>query len=260
MHYSIITGAANGLGRAFVFELAKRGMNTILIDLPGTGLERLCENIEKDYGIHSVYYNTDLTIKDNIIELANKINREYEVFMLINNAGMGGAMHFDEVDTDYIYRMIQLNVMAAPVLTHELIPNLKRQDKSYILNISSMAAFSPIGYKTVYPASKVFINYFSRSLRQEFRRTNLSVSVLCPGPMKTNADVTKRIESHTALAKFCVVYPKKVAKKAIRRLLKKHPVIIISFANVLNWFLMKIVPGFIMLPLVSRTMKKEAEG
>lgn len=63
-----------------------------------------------------------------------------------------------------------------------------------MLNVSSLAAFSPIGYKTVYPASKAFIHSFSRGLYQELKDTNVFVSVVNPGPMKTNAEVSRRIE------------------------------------------------------------------
>ena len=257
--YSIITGAANGLGKAFAIELAKLEVNTILIDLPGTGLPQLCEEIKNRSGTDSVYFEQDLTVKDNIVELTEKINNEYNVFMLINNAGLGGAKRFDEVDAGYIYRMIQLNVMATSVMTHQLIPNLKRQDISYILNVSSMAAFSPMGYKTVYPASKAFIHSLSRSLCQEFRKTNIFVSVVCPGPMKTNADVTRRIESQSVLGRLGLLPPEKVAEISIRRLLKKDTMIILNFANGLNWLLMKVLPACIRLPLVTRIMRKEME-
>jgi len=255
----VITGAANGLGRAYANELAKRKINTLLIDLPDTGLSELCREIINISGTNSVCFEQDLTVKDNIIDLSEKINKEYDVFMLINNVGAGGAQLFDRVDVDYINRMIQLNVMATSVMTHQLIPNLKRQDKSYILNVASMASFSPMGYKTVYPASKAFIRYFSRSLYQEFKKTNIFVSVVCPGPMRTNADVTKRIESQSAIGRFGVVTPEKVAEISIHRLFKKDKMIITSFSNRVNWLMMNILPDCIRLPLVSRIMKREAE-
>lgn len=84
--------------------------------------------------------------------------------------------------------------MATSLLTHQLLPNLQKSSKAYVLNVSSLAAFSPIGYKTVYPASKAFIHSFSRGLYQELKDTNVFVSVVNPGPMKTNAEVSRRIE------------------------------------------------------------------
>jgi len=258
--YSLITGAAKGLGRAFAYELAGRKFNTILIDLPGTGLDNLCHEIKNISGMDSVYFETDMSIKENIVILAAEINSHYDVFLLINNVGAGGAQKFDEADVEYINRMIQLNVMATSIMTHQLIPNLKKQDKAYLLNVSSMAAFSPMAYKTVYPASKAYINYFSRSLCEEFRATNIFVSTVCPGPMKTNADTTRRINGQNAVGRLGLLSTKQVAGISVRQLLRRKKVIIPNFANRMNWLVMKIVPSCISLPLISRAMKKEAES
>lgn len=258
-NYAIITGAANGLGKAFAFELSKKKINTILVDLSNNGLHQLCEDLKNNYSIHSVYYEYDLTNKDNVVELAKKINQKYSVNILINNAGVGGTNRFDKVDVDYINRIIQLNVMATSILTHQILPNLRKQNKSYILNVSSMAAFSAMGYKTVYPASKVFIHYFSRGLFQEFKNTNVFVSVVNPGPMKTNEDVTKRINHHGFFGKAGLLSPEKVAEISIRRLFKRDSMIMLNYSNGLNWLLMKIVPVYIRLPLLSRAIRREID-
>ena len=258
--YSLVTGAANGLGRAFAFELAGRRFNTILIDLPGTGLDSVCREIQNISGMDSVYFETDMSQKDNIVTLAAEVNRMYDVFLLVNNVGAGGARSFEEADVEYINKMIQLNVMATSIMTHQLIPNLKRQDKSYILNVSSMAAFSPMAYKMVYPASKAYINCFSSSLSEEFRETNIYVSTVCPGPMKTNADATRRINGQNAVGRLGLLSTDRVARVSVRLLLRGKKVIIPNFANRINWLVMKIVPSCIRLPLISRAMRKEAES
>ncbi|HBG53548.1 MAG TPA: short-chain dehydrogenase, partial [Rikenellaceae bacterium] len=178
-------------------------------------------------------------------------------FMLINNAGTGGSIRFEEAGTDYLDRIIQLNIMATTLLTRQLIPNLLAQKKAYILNVSSMAAFSPIGYKTIYPASKVFVHFFSRSLYQEYKHTNLFVSVVNPGPMKTNPEVTRRIEKQGFFSHWGVMDPAKVAAISIRQLFKRDTLIMLGFANGLNWLVLKLVPIYIRLPLLSRAVKKE---
>jgi len=258
--YSLVTGAANGLGRAFAFELAGRKLNTILIDLPGTGLEAICREIKDMSGTDSVFFEADMSLKDNIVSLAAEINGLYDIFILVNNVGAGGARGFAEADVEYINRMIQLNVMATSVMTHQLIPNLKRQNRSYILNVSSMAAFSPMAYKMVYPASKAYINCFSTSLREEFRGTGISVSTVCPGPMKTNADATRRINGQNAVGRLGLISTEKVARVSVSQVLRGKKVIIPNFANRINWLVMKTVPSFIRLPLISRAMRKEAES
>jgi uncharacterized protein len=255
--YCVVTGAANGLGKAFALELANRNLNTLLIDLPGKGLPELCRHIGEQYKVLSHCFECDLTRKNQVLDLGRDINEQYPVFMLINNAGTGGSIRFEEAGTDYLDRIIQLNIMATTLLTRQLIPNLLAQKKAYILNVSSMAAFSPIGYKTIYPASKVFVHFFSRSLYQEYKHTNLFVSVVNPGPMKTNPEVTRRIEKQGFFSHWGVMDPAKVAAISIRQLFKRDTLIMLGFANGLNWLVLKLVPIYIRLPLLSRAVKKE---
>ncbi|MFA5418947.1 MAG: SDR family NAD(P)-dependent oxidoreductase [Bacteroidales bacterium] len=258
--YAIVTGAANGLGKAFALELSKCHFNTILIDLPNSGLSELCEHLKNTYSTDSTCFMYDLTLKENIIELAEIINSNYNVNILINNVGVGGTEHFDKTDVETINKIIQLNVMATSVMTHQLIPNLKKQDKSYILNVSSMAAFSPIGYKTVYPASKAFVHSFSRGLYQEFKNSNIFVSVVNPGPMKTNEDVTRRIISQGFFGRLGLLSPEKVTEISIRQLFKRDTLIMLNFANGINWLLLKTVPIFLRLPLLTNTVKREIDN
>lgn len=252
--YVVITGASQGLGKSFAYELAKRKSNLIIVSLPGQHLSELCRSLQHQFGIKVYCYETDLTHKNNVLQLAGWINGKFNVDMLINNAGTGGTKKFDEATANYIDNIIQLNVMATSLLTHQLLPNLKKQDKGYILNVSSLAAFSPIGYKTVYPASKAFIHSFSRGLYQELKNTNVFVSVVNPGPMKTNQDTTKRIEEQGFFAKITSLNPDKVASFCINQLEKRDTVIMV---NQLSWLLLKIMPVWIKLPMLTNKIKKE---
>lgn len=257
--YALVTGASRGLGKAFAEELSKRKINTILVGLPNEGLEKFCETLKQDYGIDSLFYELDLTKKEEILAFATDVNSKYSVSMLINNAGTGGTRKFSEVSAEYIDRIIQLNVMAPSILTHQLLPNLTQRRQGYVLNVSSMAAFSPIGFKTVYPASKVFVHYFSRGLYQELAGTNVFVSVVNPGPMETNPEVIERINRHGFWGRLGLMTPEKVAEVSIRQLFKKDSMIMLNRMNGLNWLLMKIIPIWIRLPLLTRVVRKELE-
>jgi len=252
--FAVITGASQGLGKSFAQELAQKKINLILISLPNEGLADLCTNFQKQFGIIAVHYETDLSSKENILKLAHWINENYAVKILINNAGVGGTKKFDEASSVYIEKIIQINVMATSLLTHQLLRNLKNQDKSYILNVSSLAAFSPIGYKTVYPASKAFIHSFSRGLYQELKATNVFVSVVNPGPMKTNEDTSRRIENQGFLANMTALKPDKVAKYCIQQLEKRDTVIMV---NRFSWLFLKILPIWVKLPMLTNKIKKE---
>lgn len=254
--FAIITGASSGLGKALAFELAKRKINLILVSLPNEGLPETVNELSKK-GIDVEYYESDLTQHHNLYAMTQWINNSFEVFMLINNAGMGGTRSFLEADTAYINNIIQLNVMSTSLITRELLPNMIRQQQSYILNVSSMAAFSPMGFKTVYPASKAFIHHFTRGLYQELKDTSVFVSVVNPGPMRTNQDVTNRINRQGLLGRIGLLSPEKVAEISIRQLLKKDTMIMLSLGNGINWLLMKIIPIWLRLPLLTNAIKRE---
>jgi uncharacterized protein len=256
--YAVITGASHGLGKAFAFELAKRKINVILISLPGEGLEELSEALIMK-GIEAYYYETDLTEKTNIESTAAWINKQFDVFMLINNAGLGGTKKFTDADTEYLNRIIQLNVTTPSLLTRAILPNLMRTEQAYVLNVSSMAAFSPMGYKTVYPASKAFVHHFTRGLYEELRDTNVFVSVVNPGPMKTNKDVTTRIERQGFFGRMGLLSPEKVAEISIRQLFKRDTMIMLNLSNGFNWLLLRFVPIWLRLPLLTRAIRRELD-
>lgn len=254
--YAVITGASSGLGKAFAFELANRNINLVLVSLPDEGLPDMAATLRK-LGIEVSYFETDLTNHENILSLTNWINTTFDVFMLINNAGMGGTKRFLDADTAYLNNIIQLNVMSTSLITRALLPNLMQQRQSYILNVSSMAAFSPMGFKTVYPASKAFVHHFTRGLYQELKKTNVFVSVVNPGPMKTNQDVSARIERQGWLGKVGLLSPEKVAEISIRQLYRKDTLIMLGLGNGFNWLLMKIIPIWVRLPLLTKAIERE---
>lgn len=255
--YAVVTGASQGLGKAFAENLASKNINVVLVSLPGQHLKELAQRLEESYPIKAHYYEVDLSVNENVMKLTEWLNRSFEIHVLINNAGLGGTKKFVDASPSYINTILQVNVAATSLITHQLLPNLLRQPKAYILNVSSMAAFSPIGFKTVYPASKTFIHSFSRGLHEELKDTNVFVSVVNPGAMKTNIDVCKRIEKQGILGKLTLLDPNKVAAYCIRQLFKKDSVIMV---NPISWLVMKILPIWIKLPLMTSAIKKEIEA
>ncbi|MFP3591057.1 SDR family NAD(P)-dependent oxidoreductase [Chryseobacterium sp. SIMBA_038] len=255
--YAVVTGASQGLGKAFAESLAKKKINVILISLPNQNLEALSLEIAEIYDVKTQYYEVDLSINENIFKLTEWLNNSFNIHILINNAGLGGTRKFLDATPHYINTILQVNITATSLITHQLLPNLLSQPKAYILNVSSMAAFSPIGFKTVYPASKTFIHSFSRGLHEELKDTNVFVSVVNPGAMKTNIDVCKRIEKQGFLGKLTLLDPNKVARYCIDRLFKRDSVIMV---NPISWLFMKVLPIWIKLPLMTNAIKKEIEA
>lgn len=251
--YALVTGASRGLGKAIAIELARRGYPTILVSRSDK-VHETCEEIASRYHTPSVGFSADLTDPAAIANLADQVNATYQVFMLVNNAGTGGSRRFVEASTQYLENILDLNTKATALLTHALLPNLLRQPHAYVLNIGSMAAHTPTGFKTVYPASKAFIQHFSLGLREELKDTSVSVSVCSPGAMATNEEVTARIERQGFFGRFTLKSVESIAQKCVRQTLrgKRHIVI-----NPVSYALSKMVPNAIKTPILTRIVKRE---
>jgi uncharacterized protein len=170
---------------------------------------------------------------------------------------MGSSGEFGSADTKFIDKIIALNIKALTLITHQLLPELRSHEESYILNVASMASFTPMGYKTIYPATKVFVLYFTRGLAQELKGTGVFVSVVHPGPMQTNSHVIKRIETLGTFARIGMLTPEYVAGKSLELLFRKKSPIILGWFNQFCWLGMKAVPSSLWLPSITRLFKKE---
>lgn len=254
--YTMVTGASSGLGKEFAVQCAALKMNLILVALPGRGLPDVAEQLRSLYHVDVVAMEQDLTNDEDLEEIVRTAEK-HPVNFLINNAGTGGSAKFASASIRSIDTILMLNVRATALLTRLLIPSLLKQERSYILNISSLSAFSPIGFKTVYPASKAFLHSFSMGLREEFRGTNLSVSASYPGPMLTNADVTGRIIQQGYRAKLSLLPVTEIARVALDQTLRGKAIIIPGFINRLNYGLIRIMPTSLKTKMISGVIRKE---
>ncbi len=258
--YTLITGASTGLGKQFANECAMRKMNLILVSLPNEGLAEIAEKIIKEYNIDCEYYETDLTKNNAVYELHKWVSSKFSINMLINNAGLGGSLPFENIGIRHVDEIILLNVRATSLLCRLFIPELKKYHNSYILNVSSIAGFGPVPFKTVYAASKGYIYSFSRGLKEELRNTPIKVSVIHPGPIMTNPEAIERILRQGFFGKIALLPIDKVAKIAISSLLNGKSFIIPGFFNKLSFFLVRIIPTNMRLYILGKLISREFKG
>jgi short-subunit dehydrogenase len=186
-YYTLITGSSSGIGKALALECARRNQNLLLVALPGTNLEKFSQKLNSELGIRSDFYYTDLTEKGATQEVYNWTRKNhYSVNILINNAGTSFEGPFEKCSLEFYEKSMQLNMVAVVSLTRLFITDMKELPEGYILNVGSVASYFPIPYKSVYSASKMFVLSFTRSLREEFKKTNIRISAVAPGPVITN--------------------------------------------------------------------------
>ena len=138
--------------------------------------------------------------------------------------------------------MVRLNNEALVAMTYLFLPELKKHDKAHLLCSSSMGATLRLPYKAVYTGTKNFIYAFSLALREELRPSTVRVSILCPGPVLTNPDGLKRIQSQGNKGQILMSMPDMVARIAIKNMLKGKAIIIPG------WLPWTIVKTFKLMP------------
>lgn len=255
--YTLITGASSGLGKEFSIQCAAMGMNIIMIALPGSHTDLLAAQLMREYEVEVKVLEFDLTDSRLLVEKLNGLMTVFDITFLINNAGIGGTVAITESSLESIDKIIQLNVRGTVLVTQTLLPHLLKHKKSHILNISSMAAFTPIAYKTVYPASKAFISSFSLGLREELHHTGVSVSVVYPGPIMTNSGVSTRIVEQGMKGRIGLLSTTEIVMTSLRQALAGKGIIIPGFWNRISHRLMSMLPTETKLRIVSDAVKKE---
>lgn len=241
--WTLITGACKGIGKAFAFECASRGMNILLVSNDAETLRTTKAEIDDSFDVGCNAMMTDLTADGAPKEVFSWVNSNgYFVDILINNVGIGKGGTFSKMEIKEAFMIMELNNRVLVEMTYIFLPMLESLEKAHILNMSSLEATLPLPYKAVYTATKNFIYAFSLALNQELKYGNVGVTVVCPGPVLTNTEGLGRMQAHGKRSKLLMMYPGDVARISIRGMLRKKEVIVPGFINSVIFNTMSIVP------------------
>ncbi|XP_023658601.1 17-beta-hydroxysteroid dehydrogenase type 3 isoform X2 [Paramormyrops kingsleyae] len=188
--WAVITGASDGIGKAYALELAKHGMNLVIISRTQRKLEKAAREIGARTGKQVKVITADFT-KDDIYEHIEENLRGLEVGVLVNNVGMLlcrqprrflDIEHLDQKIPD----LINCNVKALMKMCRIILPAMVKRKKGLILNVSSGVACSPWPMYSLYTASKVFVQRFSRCLQAEYKANGIIIQAVTPFGISTS--------------------------------------------------------------------------
>ncbi len=189
---ALITGASSGIGAETARLLAQKGLKVILVARRKEKLKQLAGEIIQSGGLAQVI-QADLSRDEDVQKLLIQIHQGViQPDVLINNAGFGWYGYFAEMTEPMVMEMLQVNVKAVVQLTREIIPHMQAKGKGAIINVSSIAGGLPNQGIALYAASKAFLDAFSTSLHREMKGSGVQVSVVRPGPVKTEFFETAR--------------------------------------------------------------------
>jgi len=249
----LITGASSGLGEEFAMQLAMQGYSILLVARRVEKLNVLQQRLSAKYPQQKF-----LTLPLDLNELqASEQLLEYvceqniQLCGLINNAGFGVRGRFEVLSFSRQQELLQVNITALTLVTHQLINNLKRDNQSFIINVASTAAFQAGPNLALYYASKAFVLSFSEALHEELKGLVL-VSALCPGATETEfADVA---EMSSSLAfRLRVMQKQPVVAYALKH--RGRAIIIPGIMNKIGVTAVKLLPRFISRKLAFQIQK-----
>ncbi len=189
----LITGASSGIGREMARILASNCEQLVLVGRNTQQLEQLKKELSANATLQVMTVSTDLSVTENCVRLHEAYP---DVDLLINNAGFGDFGTFTETSLDKEMQMIDTNIKALHILMKLYLVDMVKKDHGQILNVASIAGFMPGPLMGTYYATKAYVVRLSEAVRKELKqkKSKVRISILCPGPVRTNFEKTANIK------------------------------------------------------------------
>ena len=249
---ALVTGASAGIGAELARELSRRGYGVTLVARRVDALNALAKELDGRVEVIAC----DLGVAEERVELLAEIERRgLQVDILVNNAGLGTMGPIATTDIDRELQMVRVNVEAVMDLCTRVVPGMVSRRSGAILNVSSTAAFTPMPGQAGYAATKAFVQSYTDALRAEVARYDISVTALCPGPVRTEfveqAGATDELFARVVPG-FMWETPERVAKAGIDALDAGRRVVMPGITNRALSHVEQHVPRSLIVPLIAR--------
>ena len=181
----VITGAANGLGKALATEFYQQGCHLALIGLDYNGLEEQKATLEREGQVITVH-QADISKEENILTARDEIRTSHKhIDILVNNAGISISQHFEQIDLADHKKLFDINYWGTIYCTKHFLTDLKLEKDSRLVNIISDFALMGFPGKTAYGSSKSAVLGFTNALKTELAGTTVKVCMVIPPPLDT---------------------------------------------------------------------------
>lgn len=239
--WALITGASDGIGKAFCEELAQYGFNICLLARNKEKLDQVEREIRRlNPNISTKVVVSDLSkaYEEGFCSEIEQQIQDLDISILVNNAGIGGSNTFERMQFDHIKNLVITNALSPVLITRCIVPTmLKREKKSAIINLSSFCASRPLPYASVYGSTKIFDDFMARSLAIEYEN-KIDCLALRPNWVSTKLS-TKRLNN------FDVISSNKCVVDALKELGYEKVTAGNWIHSMLEWFIGTFAPDYI---------------
>ncbi len=261
---ALVTGASAGLGEAFARAYAARGCDVALVARRADRLQALAASLTTAHGIEALVIPADLSVLEAHAPVLDEIEAQgRQVDILVNNAGFGIPQSFAAVPWSRQRDFLMTLVVAACGFAHGVIPGMAARGRGSIINVASLAAFSPgVAGNSLYPGAKGLMVKFSQALDAEYRAKGIRVTAVCPGSTKTEfaaqAGIQKIMDRERRVLPQT---PEAVVRAAIEGNDRGKVVVVPGLHNQLAVFLMRRLPeGLVRAVIAAGSAKYHLEG
>lgn len=252
--WAVVTGATDGIGKAYVFELARRGFKVVLVSRTPFKLQNVAAEVSTKYGTETRIIDVDFTRTDIYDRLSKELSN-LDVGVLVNNVGMSYDFpeYFLEVDgcAKMCENLINCNIRSLTEMTRIVLPGMVERGRGLVLNLSSLSSTIPAPFLAVYGASKSYVRSFSESICAEVAERGVTVQCLVPGFVVSNMS---RIRRPTLMVPSAAAYVRAslrtagVEKQTAGYFMHKLQTYFIELAH-------NYLPGCILTSIVSSQLK-----
>ena len=208
---AIVTGGANGIGKACCEMLAAYGANVVVSDYNLDAAEKTSKEINADGG-NTIAIDCDVTNDEALVNLVDKTIAEFgSIEILVNNVGGGGAGKESpyDISVEQFKKVFDMNVFSMWRLCQLVAPHMKKAGYGSIINMSSMASINKSPAISAYASSKAAINHMTRNLAFDYGPDNIRINAIGPGATRTHAlstvltpELEKAMLKHTPIKRL----------------------------------------------------------
>ena len=245
-NYAVVTGASSGIGWFVAVELAKKGYSIVGVSNQAEALDKLKSELEEKYNINVLTFYCDLA-KNDAAEMIFNFCRQKSIVVdvLVNNAGILVYGEVIRIDIEKTKNILQLHMDTPAVLCRLFVDVMVKNNKGYILNVSSISSVMPFPIISLYGPTKTFIRHYTKALGFEMKRTGVHVSCLLPGATATALYDPEKVNLARAMRLGVMKTPEDVAKAGVEALFKNKAECIPGAINKVIMFIIPLLPNFL---------------
>ena len=256
--YVLVTGASHGIGKSFAELAAAKGHDLVIVARSGDLLAQMADRLRVAHNVDIVVLTADLADRQATDKMWQDATNGRQIAMLINNAGLGANGPFE--DAQYWSRelaSIDVNVTALTQLMKLAIPHMKSANtQCRILNIASVASFTPGPGMAVYHATKAYVLSLSEAVATELRDSRISVSALCPGATESNFFTDADMHDVPVTKMLKLPSAADVAKAGWDGAMVGKRVIVPGAMNKVLAFVPRLLPGGLLMRISAKLMTR----